>query len=117
MASLFSGAFDHVRTTVGYFALGPATNVARQLILSVLHKITIGQLVIEEKGVTTVCGTTNLAVGSHPLPATVVHVKNDAFWVRVALFADMVCLSLQHWAQLIESGFRRELYARRVRLS
>lgn len=90
MASLFSGAFDQVRTAVGYLARGPATHVARQLILSVLHKITIGQLVIEEKGTTTLCGTTNLAVGSHPLPATVLHVKDDAFWVRVALFADMV---------------------------
>lgn len=91
MASLFSGAFDHLRTTVGYFAWDPATSAARRVILSVLHKITIGQLVIEEKGVTTLCGTSNLAVGSPPLPATVLHIKNDAFWTRVALFADMVC--------------------------
>lgn len=90
MASLLLGAFDHVRTAVGYFAAGPTTNLARQLILSVLRKITIGQLVIEEKGITTLCGTTNLAVGSRPLPATVLHIRNDAFWLRVALLADMV---------------------------
>lgn len=91
MASILNGAVDRVRTTVGYLAWGPATLVARRLILSVLQKITIGQLVIEEKGITTLCGTPNLAVGSYPLPATVLHIKNDAFWIRVALFADMVC--------------------------
>lgn len=96
MASILNGAFDRVRTTAGYFTWGPATIVARKLILSVLDRITIGQLVIEEKGVTTLCGTPNLAVGSHPLPATVLHIKNEAFWTRVAMFADMVCYDLLH---------------------
>lgn len=90
MTSILTGAVDRVRTTVGYFAWDPTTHAARRFILSVLSRITIGHLVIEEKGITTLCGTPNLTVGSPPFPATVLRVKRDTFWTRVALFADMV---------------------------
>lgn len=89
MASLLAGAFDRLRTGVSYVAGAQLTDVARRLILSVLDRIQFGQLVIEEKGSTTICGPRNLAVGSPPLPATVLRIKQDAFWTRVALFADM----------------------------
>lgn len=90
ISSIVSPVVDRLRSTVGYFAWKPSTNVARKLILLALDRITIGQLVIEENGTTVLCGTQNLAVGSPPYPASVLHVKSDAFWIRVALFADMV---------------------------
>lgn len=90
MTSLLSGVVDRLRTSVGYVAGGQITNVARWLILTVLDRIQIGQLVIEENGTIRTCGSLNLAVGSPPLPATVLKVKHHAFWTRVAVFADMV---------------------------
>ena len=89
MTSFLAGAFDKLRMSVGYVAGGQITNVARRLILSVLQKIEIGQLVIEENGQYTICGTQKLSVGFPPIPATMIKIKSDAFWIRVALFADM----------------------------
>lgn len=89
MALIVSVAVDQLRTGIGYVAGGQITNFARGLVLSVLHKIQIGQLVIVENGITTVCGSQNLAIGSPPLPATILKINHAAFWTRVALFADM----------------------------
>ena len=96
MASLLAGVVDRVRTSVGYVAGGQITNITRRLILSVFDRIQIGQLIIEENGKMTVCGSINLAVGSHPLPATLLKINDDAFWTRVALFADMVSSPNHH---------------------
>lgn len=90
MTSLLSGAIDRLYTSVGYVAGGPITRVARSLILSVLNQIEIGQIIIEENEQTVTCGSINLAIGSPPLPVTVLKIRNDAFWTRVAIFADMV---------------------------
>lgn len=89
MASILSATVDKLRTSIGYVAYGPVTSVARQFIVSVLQRIQIGQLVIEECGHTTVCGLQNLVIGSPPLPVTTLKINSDAFWTRVALFADM----------------------------
>lgn len=94
MTMLLSGVVDRLRTGVGYVAGGQVTNIARWLIISVLDRIQIGQLVIEENGAITTCGSLNLAIGSPPLPATVLKIKHEAFWTRVAIFADMVSESL-----------------------
>ena len=90
MSSLISGAVDQLCTSVGYIAGGQITKVARGLIYAVLNRIQIGQLVIDEDGQQTACGSMNLAIGSPPLPVTILRVKNKAFWTRVAIFADMV---------------------------
>lgn len=98
MTTLLSGAVDRLYTSVGYVAGGPVTRLARGMILSVLNRIQVGQIIIEENGETITCGSINLAVGSPPLPVTLLRIKNDSFWTRVAIFADMV--GYQHYTVL-----------------
>ena len=114
MTTLLVGAVDQLRMSVGYIAGGPITNIARHLILGVLDRIQVGQLVIEEKGKTTICGSQNIAIGPPPGVATVLRVKSDAFWTRVALFADMVSARNPGMVCINEAGLRRKLHVRRV---
>lgn len=92
MSALILPVLDGLRSGVGYLAGGPLVDIARRSVLSVLQRIQIGQLVIEED-TTTIIGSQNLAVGAPPAAVTTLKIKSKAFWIRAALFADMVRLS------------------------
>lgn len=88
MTSLVTSALDRVRNYAGAFAWGPLVQTSRQLVLSLLSRIEHGSLtVVEKDGITTVYGE----VGAETLqPAAHLRVIRDSFWLRLALFADMV---------------------------
>lgn len=88
MSGLLTAALDRVRSYTGSVAWGPLVNFSRATILSTLQGIQIGQLtVIERDGSRTICGTSQG-------PSTELYVKREAFWLRLALFADMVSRSI-----------------------
>ena len=69
--------------------MAAVVSTCRRSILSVLFQIKVGCLVVPEKdGTETTCGDKKRA-GNKPM--TFLCVLRDAFWVRLALFADMVC--------------------------
>ncbi|KAI5922514.1 cyclopropane-fatty-acyl-phospholipid synthase [Camillea tinctor] len=94
---------DVVRGTLGGLTWGPALAVAKPLILSVFAKIQVGTLLVvdEPTGVRLVYGeklgpkAAELPNGTLPdrradaIPRVEIVVKNEAFWMRLFLFADM----------------------------
>jgi cyclopropane-fatty-acyl-phospholipid synthase len=90
MSYLIRSALDFVRGYAGSTAWGPLVALSRTGVLSLLQQITTGQLlVIEKDGAQTLCGQSSVA-DLPTEPKTELRVRNDAFWVRLALFADMV---------------------------
>ena len=70
-------------------AWGPLLSLSRTGVLALLQQISIGQLlIIEQDGAQTLCGQSTVA-GLPAEPKTELRVHQDAFWVRLALFADM----------------------------
>lgn len=90
MAGLVSRALNLARAYAGPTAWHPLVRLSRQGVLALLQRIRIGQLLIIEKdGVSTLCGQSSIA-DLVIEPKTELHICADAFWVRLALFADMV---------------------------
>lgn len=88
MSALVSSAFDALRAQVGSVAWGPMVNLSRRAVLSLLQQIEVGRLLVQEhNGVETVCGKESASMTA---PATALKVHRETFWVRLALFADMV---------------------------
>ena len=88
MNSLVTSALDRVRNYAGAFAWGPLVQTSRQLVLALLSQIEQGRLtVIERDGTSTLCGE---AGAKTVQPAAQLRVVRDSFWLRLALFADMV---------------------------
>jgi len=90
MSELIRNALDVARGYVGSVAWDPLVVLSRTGVLSLLQQITIGQLlVVDRDGAQTLCGQSSVA--DLPTdPKTELRIRNDAFWVRLALFADMV---------------------------
>jgi cyclopropane-fatty-acyl-phospholipid synthase len=90
MSNLVRAGLDVVRGYAGSTAWGPLVVLSRTGVLSLLQQITIGQLlVVDKEGAQTLCGQSSVA-DLPTEPKTELRVKSDAFWVRLALFADMV---------------------------
>lgn len=111
MIGLVASRLLALRDTAGNVAWGPLTYGARSVCLAVLNQIRKGRLeIIDVDGHVYVCGEKK---GS--IPSTVITVHKDTFWVRLALFADMVILS--HLSTDPEltflQGVCRELHAER----
>ena len=88
MTSLITTALDGVRAQIGSVAWGPLVNLSRNAVLSLLQQIEIGHMIVKEAGGSeTVCGRKSM---SKELPTTELKVNRETFWVRLALFADMV---------------------------
>jgi hypothetical protein len=100
----FTRGVDVARGTLGSLTWGPALTVAKPAILSVFSKIEIGTLLLvdEPSGTRMVYGQklnsklpNGLTIGDHPvrradtIPRVEIVVKNEAFWMRLFLFADM----------------------------
>ncbi|KAI0889547.1 cyclopropane-fatty-acyl-phospholipid synthase [Annulohypoxylon maeteangense] len=103
IARPFTRGADLVRGTIGGLTWGPALAIAKPAVLSVFSKITVGTLLLvdEPAGTRLVYGqrltskspeSTN---GDYTIrradiiPRVEVRVKDDAFWMRLLLFADM----------------------------
>jgi hypothetical protein len=94
MSALISLALDTVRGYAGSTAWAPLVRISRAAVMSLFRRIDLGCLLItDENGAQTRCGR-DAGLGSHVCatpPRTELKVKREAFWVRLALFADMVC--------------------------
>lgn len=91
MAGLVTATLDSVRSFTGSIAWAPLVRVSRAAILSLLTGLEVGQLTIRDKdGTETICGRPAAADGGEPWPTTQLTVVREAFWLRLALFADMV---------------------------
>ena len=92
MSGLVASLSEAARSYTGSIAWSPLVQLSRASILNVLKGIGFGQLTIKEKdGVETVCGRAD--IGRTALPVTSLKVVREAFWLRLALFADMVSLT------------------------
>lgn len=105
LAGPVSRAAETLRAALGGLAWGPALAVAKPAILSVFSRIEAGTLLlVDEPGETRHVFGQKLFINSDQLPLTAdvglprradaapkveIVVKNDAFWMRVLLFADM----------------------------
>ncbi|MCJ1312602.1 hypothetical protein MMC25_006276 [Agyrium rufum] len=84
---VLGSALDAVRTYTGSYTWGPLVNLSRTVILSVLARVETGQIVVTDtSGKITVCGKRS---PEEDAPRAILQVVNDAFWVRLFLFADM----------------------------
>jgi hypothetical protein len=89
MAGIVTATLDSLRSYAGSVAWGPLVRTSRAAILSLLSGIEVGQLAVREKdGSETICGKSGN--GREPWPVTRLNILREAFWLRVALFADMV---------------------------
>ena len=89
MAGLVTFALDSVRSFAGSVAWAPLVQFSKSSILNLFKEIEVGQLTIKEKdGSTTVCGKP--ATDNEDWPVTSLNILREAFWLRLALFADMV---------------------------
>lgn len=88
MSSLLASTLDHVRIYAGAVTWGPLVQTCRRSILSLFANIRIGCLtVVERDGTETRCGK---AYNGGAEPLAQLHVVREAFWPRLAIFADMV---------------------------
>lgn len=88
MSSFITSVLDAARAQVGSVAWRPLVSLSRKAVLSLLQQIEIGRLlVLEQDGSENVCGRKS---ASKEVPTTELQVRRETFWVRLALFADMV---------------------------
>ena len=87
ITTFFTSALDGLRALAGSIAWAPLVNLSRTAVLSLLQQIENGQLLVkEEDGRETVCG--RFTAGQ--TLRTELRIRRETFWVRLALFADMV---------------------------
>ena len=100
MASLANALFGQITA----YAWPPVVSLSRRTIISVLSRVTQGQLVLADstENVVTVCGLLEQRSSADPdksrreetvpkAPRAELRVVNEVFWVRLLLFGDMVC--------------------------
>ena len=94
---------DLIRGALGSLTWGPALAIAKPAVLSIFTKIEVGTLLLvdEPVGTRTVYGQRLTSKGSPPIngknvprkantvPRVEIKVNDDAFWMRLFLFADM----------------------------
>lgn len=114
--SPLTNAASTVYNTITAQTWGPLVSVCRNGTLSQLTQgIKLGKLVLFEGGST----KTSTVFGSDKegLPIAFLDVHDEKFWVRLALFADMVRVLRENLLQgksLTEAGFRGKLHAGRI---
>lgn len=118
--SPLTGLATNVLSTITTQTWGPLVSLCKNGTLAQLQEIKIGKLVIFEGG----SSKTTAAFGSDKegVPVAFLDVHDEKFWVRLALFADMVRNSFttrlcQRSKLIATSGLRRQLYAGRSVLS
>lgn len=79
---------DQARIYAGSLGWDPLVKTCRHATLSLLSQIEEGRLtIVDRDGTQTICGQ---AGDEETSPLAQLHVVRDAFWLRLALFADMV---------------------------
>lgn len=87
ITDVFTSALDGAWALAGSVVWGPFVKFSRTAVLSLLQKIEAGQLLVrEDDGTEIVCGR----VGVDQTLKTQLRIHRETFWVRLALFADMV---------------------------
>ena len=90
MAGLLTSALDTVRGYAGSIAWDPLVSRSRTAVLTLFRRLDVGLLMVREKdGTDTVCGRSSSPDGAMG-PYTTLTIRREAFWIRLALFADMV---------------------------
>lgn len=106
LMGITSPLVEVARAVVGYtapYAYGPLLGVSKSSILSLITRIKIGQLkIVDVDGQTTVCGQQKLTPSEaertiYSIPQVELKVHKEMFWIRLALFADMVCNTRGLW--------------------
>lgn len=83
-----SRTVDGVRTYAGSFTWTPVVNFSRAAVLALLQRVEVGVLlIVDTDGSLKVCGGPKAKDGEPKVQLTL---HDDAFWVRMLLFADMV---------------------------
>ncbi|EKG13441.1 Cyclopropane-fatty-acyl-phospholipid/mycolic acid synthase [Macrophomina phaseolina MS6] len=79
--------FNALRSYAANAAWGPLVTLSRSAVMAVLTRMRQGRLdIVDVDGGQTLCGRAENPAGT---PRTTLRVHKDAFWVRMALFADM----------------------------
>ena len=86
--SPLTGAASSVLTTLTSPAWGPLVSLCREGTLSQLQNLKLGKLVLFEGGSNK--ASTVFGADKEGLPVAFLDVHDEKFWVRLALFADMV---------------------------
>ena len=93
--AILSTSLDSLRRYAGNLTWGPFLALSRSTVLGLLGRIEFGQLVVRDTdGTATICGNPGIKDGS---PRTELKVSKEAFWIRLLLFADMVCCFTNDW--------------------
>lgn len=101
--------FNALRSYAGNVAWGPLVTLSRSAVMAVLLRMRQGRLdIVDVDGKETLCGRAENPAGA---PRTTLRVHRDAFWVRMMLFADMVCLVSAAVNQRIDSGANQDIRA------
>jgi cyclopropane-fatty-acyl-phospholipid synthase len=91
-----------VLNTITSQAWQPLVSMCRTGTLAQLQNIKIGRLVLFESGESK--ASTVFGVDKEGVPVAFLDVHDEKFWVRLALFADMVCLPILTSCILDDSG-------------
>ncbi|KAF2459179.1 cyclopropane-fatty-acyl-phospholipid synthase [Lineolata rhizophorae] len=83
-----SARLSHLRNYVGSLAWDSAVQVCRYAVLTLLRNIEIGRLELDEEVAAEEAGDRD-SNSRGSMPKTSLRIHKDAFWLRVALFADM----------------------------
>ncbi len=89
LLSPLTGAATSVLSTLTSQVWGPLVTMCRNGTLSQLQNIKLGKLVIFEHGSSKT--STVFGADKEGLPLAFLDIHDEKFWVRLALFADMVC--------------------------
>jgi cyclopropane-fatty-acyl-phospholipid synthase len=87
---VLSAPVSAILNTITSQAWQPLVSLCRNGTLSQLQNIQIGQLVLSENGESK--SSTVFGVERAGVPTAFLQVYDEKFWVRLALFADMVCI-------------------------
>jgi cyclopropane-fatty-acyl-phospholipid synthase len=82
-----------VLSTITTQTWGPLVSLCKNGTLTQLQSIKIGTLVVSDSGL--IETSTVFGHDQEGVPSAFLHVHSEKFWVRVALFADMVREGLQ----------------------
>ena len=90
ITSPLTGVASTLINAITYQAWGPLVSLCRNGTLSQLQSIRLGKLTLYETSAAKASASFGAEVDD--LPVAVLHVHDEKFWVRLALFADMVRL-------------------------
>jgi len=88
IVSPLTGAASSVLSTITTQAWNPLVNLCRHATITRLLNLRLGKLVLFEGGSSEASAA--FGKGEEGLPVAFLHVHDEKFWVRIALFADMV---------------------------